>query len=242
MRRAQRQNGARERQSGQYPHRTGRFFQGVLLAAAALIVWPSLASAAIVHFDDVPMRQVISGDRYRNLGVILSTDPVGPNGAQGQPQLWVVPLPFNGAHTPPNILFASDDPSGGAANMRITADFVSPTGASPAPVPANSVSFRVIDSFSAVAPQDLEFWTAAIYSVDGRLLDSRTDRALTALVTFSRPTADIARLVFTPSRDYEAIDTLMFSTPQVPEPSMLGLAAGGGAWLLLRRRHQAASN
>ena len=57
-------------------------------------------------------------------------------------------------------------------------------------------------------------WSAAIFGLDGTPLSRTTGTDRTALVTFTRPAPDIARVGFTPSTDAEGIDTLTFTVPQ----------------------------
>ena len=72
-------------------------------------------------------------------------------------------------------------------------------------------------------------WSASIYDPNGDLLDLVSGTANAIQISFSRPTGDIHRMVFSPSPDAEAMDDLAFGPiVPVPEPTTM-LLIGTGA-------------
>ena len=194
------------------------------ITCAILVALSAIAAQAVlVDFDDVlgGGTQPILGDRYLAKGVLLSTD-----GAAGL----FVSGPFAYTNTPPNYCIASS--TGGSADSKIIVDFVVPNTTSPAAT--NIVFFYLSDGDTGVGSE----WSAAIYDVNGALLDSITGTTNDeVMVGWSRPVKDIRRMVFTPSRDLEGIDSLSFcETELVPEPASLSVLAIGAAALWFRRR------
>jgi hypothetical protein len=160
-----------------------------LVVASAI---PSFAD--VLTFDEISLPGLyssilISPDRYRSEGVILSTD--GQSLHIGRDTI---------AHTPQNYLFATL--SGANAESDIIVDFVLPN--SNISAVTDWVSFHVVDYGAGNGG----VWAASVYNADGELLDSLSSTEQLFKVEFN--CENIRRLIFSPSDDYEGFDTLEF--------------------------------
>ena len=197
--------------------------RGILpICVVLLALCAGCAQAVLVNFDDVPGSgfRSIQGNRYISLGVLLSTDGVAGLFVHG-PASWT--------NTPPNFCFGS---TGVAADSKIIIDFVVPNTTTPALT--DIVWFYVADADTGQGQQ----WSAAIEDANGNVLASQSGTTNDeVLVAFTRPTKVIRRVVFTPSTDWEGIDSLSFcETVPVPEPASLSVLGLGVLGLILRRR------
>ena len=193
-----------------------------LVAALALCV--GVAQGDQITFDDVGGSGVrsIAGNRYQAQGAMLSTDGVGLFVSGGVP-----PSP----HTPPDWVFGSSSADGPSADRDVIVDFVVANTTTPTTV--SNVSFYAYD-----IPAPGATWTATIYDINLALLDTFSSTAGgNVLVSFAQ--SGVRRLVFSPSTDFEGMDTLCWTPggqPDIPEPGTLVMLALAGAGLALRKR------
>lgn len=183
----------------------------------------SSSRATTVNFDDIPGAGIrsVAGDRYKAQGVLLST-----NGADV-----FVTGPATAAHTFPQFVYGSLSDLGSLANADVDIQFVVPGTDTPTVV--DYAEFYVVDSDIGVGGT----WRAMIYDLASNLLDAlQGDSNATTLVSFTHP--NIHRFVFSPSPDYEGIDTLSWGrgSRDIPEPATIVMLALAGAGLALRRR------
>jgi len=194
-----------------------------LLLSALLAVWAGSAQAILVNFDDVPGSgiQPIAGNRYIDVSVLFSTTGAG----------MFVFGPATYTNTPPNYGYASTYSSGEAANAPVIIDFV--LKGTTTPGLTDICIFYVTD----VPEEETGTWTAVAYGLGGGVLDSKSGTGSNVPVVFSGPTKQIARVIFTPSDDFEAIDTLSHcDVVPVPEPASLSVLGLGALGLIFRRR------
>jgi hypothetical protein len=174
------------------------------------------AAQTTIDFDEFVVPNFrgppFDGDTYLNLGVRFSTTGVGLflAGARG----------LDATDTPPNEIYGSSETGNNFADRPVIATFVVPGTTTPTTV--GSVSFFVSDGPGEVA---LERWTAQIFGLDGRSLQSQTGTDTLARVSFVRTQPDVARLIFTPSGDLESFDTLRFEVAEPASAALLGVAA-----------------
>lgn len=176
-------------------------------AAAVLLAGAAAANAQIVtiDFDDIPggpAARAVAPDRYQSLGVLLSTTGAG---------LFAFDDPGE-AGTAPTFIYGNQFGSGAGADAPVIVTFVQPGTETPSAT--SFVSFFVADDPAA----DTGTYTAEIFNSGGTSLGLIAQTEATGTLSFTRPTADIYRLVFTPSDEFESLDTLRFNA----------LTAGGG--------------
>jgi hypothetical protein len=166
-----------------------------------------------VNFDDITGTGIrpVALDRYSPLGLQLETTGAG---------LFAFG-PSNFATSAPNWLYASQAAAGSNADAPITLRFRSPKNGAAAVT--DDVSFSIADG-DAVGP-----WTVHGYDINN------TQIALVTAATQIRLTGKpIHRVVFTPSADFDGIDSLLFN--EVVEPDELEFTTPvrfGGQWRYL---------
>jgi hypothetical protein len=169
----------------------------ILLAIilSTFVFFPAVSHAAVINFDDIDTGKGVtswSGDRYSAQGVVFSTD--GSSGLYAYPD-------SNNSNTPPSLVYGSNY-SGTTADANVIATFTSPQ---------SFVSFYLGDGATGEGEQ----WTAQVFdSLNNSLgvwIGTTNDEIL---ISFS--VAGISKLVFTPSSEYEAIDTLTFTSTSIP--------------------------
>jgi hypothetical protein len=194
------------------------FYRAVLCAGFLFGAWTpcALLRAQIQHvnFDDLTGSGVreVAFDRYRDQGLLfdISSD------------LFVFG-PSSLANTAPNWLYASQTPTGGNADAPIAIRFVSPADGSNA----------VTDDFSfSIADGDhLGPWTVQAFDLAGvqqaLVTGTAADRVRLSGKQFHR-------VVFTPSADFDGIDSLAFN--RVVRPDQIAIATPvpfGNSWRYL---------
>ena len=153
---------------------------------AVPLVFPD--DAVLIDFDDIPGgsgARFWHGDRYLNRGVRFSTSAGSLLGAYDG----------SAAETSPTFVYGSV--AGAGANDKVIATFTQPAG---------YVSFFVADG--GTPDQDFHI---RLYDLGGTLLEDLTSNANDQFFEFAYP--DIARVEFTPSGDYEALDSFRFVSP-----------------------------
>jgi hypothetical protein len=188
----------------------------VCVLLIALCVGTAQAGATI-NFDDVPSQTVLAYDQYKAQGILLST----PGG-----NVWAISE--TEANTSPNICIGWDN----YGFTPIIVDFV--LAGTTTPGLTGIVSFYLMDADIGIGST----WKAEIFGVGNVLLDTKTGNTNDEIfISFPRMNQDIARMVFTPSDDFEGIDTLSHcEVVPVPEPTSLSVLALGALGLLFRRR------
>jgi hypothetical protein len=183
----------------------------------ALCCAPSIARAQVkqnINFDDlggVGVRPV-AGNRYASQGVRLETTGAG---------FFV----YNSAlaKSAPDWLYASQTPNGGNADSPITIRFVSPVDGTPAVT--EDVAFSIADG-DAVGE-----WSIEAFDVNNVSLGIAKSTTATSVHLTSRP---FHRLVFTPSGDFEGIDSLVFNNVSAPtDLAFITPIAFGSKWRYL---------
>lgn len=190
--------------------------------ACTLLALASVASADIISFDDIPIGNDVAtwdGNRYASLGVVFAPGP--------QAVLIAAAGSFD---TAPVFVAASRQFP--RADSAITMLFQDTSGA---PRPVQAVSFNVID-FGGTGG---ELWNASAFDRNGQSLGVVINNGgafnQPFLVSFLRPSPDIFRVVFTPSDDFEGIDTLHFDVPGPGTSCLVGVLAASKAFLRRRR-------
>jgi hypothetical protein len=200
-----------------------RLFCVILVGCLAFGVAGPVVAATTINFDEFSVPTFrgppLDGDTYVNQGVRFRTTGVGLflSGLRGN----------DSTDTPPNIIYASSEATNNFGDRPVIVDFVVPGTTTPTTV--GSVSFFVADG---PAETLRERWSAEIFGLDGTSLSRQTATDQLARVSFNRTHADVARLVFTPSIDFESFDTLTFEVPEPASAALPVIAAG----LILRRR------
>jgi hypothetical protein len=174
----------------------GPLVQSIFMVAVIALIG-GFASASTIDFDELPCDAgyVVPHDQYRADGVLLSTDGAA-----------IICSPSFIAQSQPNYIGGTPSlpPLTGGAMHDVIVDFVLPGTDVPGVV--SSVSFWVVDS-SPIS----QWWVVLVRDVDGNLLEVFYGLAQTHHFEISRPEADIAQVVFSPSTDWEGFDTLAFS-------------------------------
>ncbi|MEX2188134.1 MAG: hypothetical protein WD875_15110 [Pirellulales bacterium] len=168
-----------------------------------------------INFDDLGgsgVRSVAAG-RYRANGLLLGTSGAG---------LFVFG-PSTFANTAPDWLYGSQTAVGGNADANITMRFISPT----------DNTFAVTDdvSFSIADGDHLGPWTVQGFDISGTQVALVTGMNAPRVRLTGKP---FHRVVFTPSGDFDGIDSLTFN--DVVAPSELAFStpvAFGGSWRFL---------
>ena len=204
-------------------------FRGLLLAVSlcALPAWAH-ADPVTITFDNPPCAS-LGGNHYASNcyspeGVVISSlyqSTMAP--------LFTIKAAAD-AVSPPNV--AQGAPDFGLFDWQLS--FVVPLEGGLLPGVTNFVSFSVTGSQPG---QDA--WQAIIYGSRGERLGQSPFGTANGVVTFSRPTADIARVLFGTGTFNQGFDNLRFNTPTdappVPEPATV-LLLGGGLAAVVRRR------
>lgn len=167
-----------------------------------------------INFDDLGGTGVrpVAPSRYTNQGVLL-TGGVG---------LFVFG-PSSFADTQPDWLYASQTPAGGNADAAITMRFRSPVDGLSAVT--DDVSFSIADG------DHLGPWMVQAYDIAGAQLALVTGTNAQRVRLTGKP---FHRVVFTPSADFDGIDSLQFN--DVIKPADLNFAtpvAFGQSWRYL---------
>lgn len=169
---------------------------------------PAHADTVNIDFEDLTHNTLFGGERYLDKGVRFTSD-TGLFRAFGD---------FTNTDTPDIHIF---EQLGRAIDMRFT-------------TPVSDVSFSVVDG--AAFPEAV--WSAVVYDDAGtvlrQLFQTGGQNGKPFRVNFSNLSTPISRLVFTPSTDGEAIDSLSF-TPTVTVPSP-GPTSAAALFALLRFR------
>jgi hypothetical protein len=194
-----------------------RFCRAVLCASIFFGAFATSASLRAqvqhVNFDDVTGSGVrpIAFDRYRDQGLLFS---VGANLFTFGPSSF--------ANTAPNWLYASQTPAGSNADAPITMRFVAPDG-------TNAITDDF--SFSIADGDHLGPWTVHAFDLAG------VQQALVTGTTADRVRLSgkqFHRVVFTPSQDFDGIDSLAFN--RVVRPDQIAITtpvAYGKSWRYL---------
>jgi hypothetical protein len=171
------------------------FILSISLCACADV---ARAATRQVNFDDITGTGIrpVAPDRYVPLGLQLETTGVG---------LFAFG-PSNFATSAPNWLYASQTAAGGNADSPITLRFRSPKNGAAAVT--DDVSFSIADG-DAVGP-----WTVHGYDINNTQIALVTGTASTQIRLTGKP---IHRVVFTPSADFDGIDSLLFNEVVAPD-------------------------
>jgi len=172
------------------------------LVVIVLVFVPAVTQAVVINFDDIPggpSTRSWSGDRYLAQGVVFSTD----GNFLGA---------FDAAYTNTQPTFVYGRSSFSRADKQVIAIFSSLT---------DFVSFYLADNDIGSGAS----WKAEVFDSANALLANQTGVTNDEiLISFNFP--GIKKLVFTPSSDYEGIDTLTFNAA-VPEPAIMVLLGSG---------------
>jgi hypothetical protein len=150
-----------------------------------------------INFDDLGGTGIraVAPDRYGSTGLQLSTDGAG---------LFVFgPSAF--APSAPDWLFGSQTAAGGNADANVTLRFLSPVNGTPAVT--ENVAFTIADGDHVGA------WTVRGYDVNNAEIALVTGTTASRVRLTGKP---IHRVVFTPSADFDGIDSLEFNEVVAP--------------------------
>jgi hypothetical protein len=205
------------------------------LAAGGFLLAGS-AQATTITFDDVaisspPAVISIEGDRYADLGVLLATD--------GNRGLSVYGIFTDYLEDGGQAAFGNQN---GFARGSLVITFVDPLTGDDAHVAEASVRVADVQTGSGSS------WLVQFFDIDLNMIHQETGTSNDEVdVSFSDEGPSIHRIVFFPSVESEAIDTISFSAlvtpPPVPEPGTFASLALGtlGLWARLGRRSRRAS-
>jgi len=198
-------------------------FETILLLCAFLVAMSvGVAQAgAVIDFDGTPVGP-IAGNLYKDSGVLLSTDAGSHLEVCG---------PVSYTNTPYNYLCAIKSTCG---DSRIIVDFVLPGTTTPGLT--DIVVFYLTDPEAGTGAT----WKAEIFGYGNVLIDTKTGNTNDEIsVAFTRLNKEISRMIFTPSEDYEGIDTLSHcDVVPVPEPASLSALGFGIMGIIFSRRRR----
>jgi hypothetical protein len=206
-----------------------KVFRSLLLATSLMTV-PAWAAAdpVTITFDN-PQCQSVGGNHYvstcfAGAGVVITAFYQ----TQSAPLFTMKPAADAVSH--PNV--AQGAPDLGLFDVQLS--FVMP-GMPLVPAVTNFVAFYVTTSERGQDP-----WGVTLYGANGQRLAPTTLGFANGLATFTRPTADIQKVIFGTGTINQGIDNLQFNTPTaappVPEPATVLLLAGGLAAIIRRRQ------
>lgn len=219
-----------------------------LIALASLAIVPAVYAGGAEDFDSAPIGSNMPGfnpsyfarqvnqweflqDGLRIFPADLNADIfITMSTLADSPYKFIYGSRWTASANPSN---PNNDPNlyGLSPDRSVAIDFYTTDGSQR--LAASSVQFAIVDE--GTPDQVGDTWTLLVYGLNDALLDTVTGNTQGIYhLDYSRPQADIGRVVFVPSFDHEGIDTLGWQN--IPSPGALALLGLGGLVAGRRRR------